>query len=620
MLAACSHGGGGGGSLAPAVASSTSATGATSTSGATTPAPVLTGEEDVRPLVLVHGIGGSPHDWAPIVSALAAGRATFPDAYADDLAAVASVSRSSVWAVGYYKRRATDQPWFNGNGSIGGCPVPRTDPEGAYYTVAYVDLVDQCVEEILRATGAPQVDMVGCSMGGIVARAYLRWRSGHGPGGASRVRRFLLLESPSRGLDDIEAIMLSLSSLRMPFQRWGEIAELSRDYPAWGGESYIERLNDGWDAWASSHGVVYGNVYGFGHPVVNPGTFGQAIQTAQQYLGSGPSSSGTSTSTSTTPSAPPSQATLGIAPTPFLVSVQESLIFLTPSFDLGQCVQEILGDDSDGFVRVPSGSARAGPEFPSVLFDSRFRGLHLDRGQHEETIQWCTNTSEAIRRFLVQGRVPTTTFVQANLEVVSASGVAPWLHLDYEVAAGEGFTVQVLTEDATSYWLRQICPLVPDSPRVYAAPLFEGQHSLRLDGDPPGDRVATLYFYDASGALAEVGPISIVVPQAQGTVEAAPVTSLAGSTVAGTQATVNVTANGSGAEFSWRVVSEKDATPWSAWSSSGSIPLGRLPAGTYELSILCRDADNAAGVLVEAREPLRLGLLVDGNGTITVRH
>jgi pimeloyl-ACP methyl ester carboxylesterase len=577
----------------------------------------------VRPLVLVHGIGGSPHDWAPIVSALAGGRTTFSDAYADDLAALGSVSRSSVWAIGYYKRRATDQPWFNGNGSIGGCPVPRTDPEGAYYTIAYVDLVDECVEAILRATGAPEVDMVGCSMGGIVSRAYLRWRSGHGPNGASRVRRFLLLESPSRGLDDIEAIMLSLSSLRMPFQRWGEIAELSRDYPAWGGESYIERLNDGWDAWASSHGVVYGNVYGFGHPVVNPGTLGQAIQTAQQYLGSGgPGTSGasTSTGTGTTPAAPPSQPTLGIAPTPFLVSVQESLIFLTPSFDLGQCLHEILGDDSDGFVRVPSGSARAGPEFSSVLFDSRFRGLHLDRGQHEETIQWCTNTAEAIRRFLVQGRVPTTTFVQADLEVVAAPGVAPWLHLDYEVAAGEGFSVQVFTEDATSYWLRQICPLVPDSPRVYAAPLCEGQHSLRLDGDPPGDRVATVYFYDASGAVAEVGPISIVVPQPQGAVEAAPVTSFAGSTLTGTQATVNVTANGRGAEFSWRLVSEKDATQWSAWSSSGVIPLGPLPAGTYELSVLCRDADDAAGELVESSDPLRLGLRVDGNGTITVRR
>src|SRR5581483_8505383 len=89
----------------------------------------LTGEEDVRPLVLVHGINGHPGDWDRILASLGAGRTVFGDAYADDIAALptASVSRSSVWAVGFYKRRAQDAKYFQGQGSIGGCPVARTD-------------------------------------------------------------------------------------------------------------------------------------------------------------------------------------------------------------------------------------------------------------------------------------------------------------------------------------------------------------------------------------------------------------------------------------------------------------------------------------------------------------
>ncbi len=129
-VSGCSHHGGGG------------ATAATSTAAlpASTRSPAAaTGEEDVRPLVLVHGISGSPDNWDPIVvDGLARGRAVFRDAYADDIAMIpsASVSRSSVWAVGYYKKRAADARFFQGQGSIGGCPVARTDQGASYYPSA----------------------------------------------------------------------------------------------------------------------------------------------------------------------------------------------------------------------------------------------------------------------------------------------------------------------------------------------------------------------------------------------------------------------------------------------------------------------------------------------------
>src|SRR5581483_4960393 len=93
------------------------------------PSSLVTGEEEVFPLVLVHGIQGAPESWGPVVDDLSSGRTVFRTAYASDLAqlSAASVSRSSVFAVGYYKHALADPLFYGGHGSIGGCPVPRTD-------------------------------------------------------------------------------------------------------------------------------------------------------------------------------------------------------------------------------------------------------------------------------------------------------------------------------------------------------------------------------------------------------------------------------------------------------------------------------------------------------------
>ncbi|MEZ0228499.1 MAG: esterase/lipase family protein [Planctomycetota bacterium] len=566
-------------------------------------------DDGVRPLVLVHGIVGSPSNWGPVIDDLGRGRTAFRDAYADDIAALpsGSVSRSSVWAVGYYKRRAADALYFQGRSSIGGCPVTRTDQGAGLYSVAYVDVLADCVEGILRATGADKVDLVGCSLGGVVTRAYLRWRDG-----ATRVRRYLILESPSRGLNDIEAVALALDADKQPFQRWGEIAELARDYPAWSGRSYVRRLNEDWDAWVTSRGVVYGNLYGAGHTAINPSTFGMAVDAAKKYLAGSPASGAAA------PSVAPSSPLLGT--TSIWVALQQASVFFDLSrLDIARDVGEILSD-ADGFVRVSNGSAKAGPEFPHALFDSRFRGVHMDRGRFEETIQYCTNTRECIRRFVIQGRVPTTSLVAADLRVVTAGGFAPWLLLDYELAGGEGFTVQVVTEDEDRWNLRQAIPLLPDEPVVHAAPTFEGRHRIRLDGEPAGRRIAKVYFYDANGVAAEVGPLRLDVPPAQAGPELAPRTTLDSWSPAGAKATVRVRSTAKIADFSWRLVSTKgDASAWSAWSASAAIEVGPLPPGTYEMAIRSRHAENFARELVEDSSPLMLGVVVGPDGGARVK-
>jgi hypothetical protein len=314
---------------------------------------------------------------------------------------------------------------------------------------------------------------------------------------------------------------------------------------------------------------------------------------------------------------PPAQATvpgLGLAPTSGWVTLQQALIFLDwKRLDVVKDVGEILSD-ADGFVRVSSGSALAGPELPHALFDSRFRGLHMDRGQPEETIQYCTNTREGIRRFLIEGRVPSCSLVAADLRLVVAGAAAPWLLLDVE-QKGDGFPVQVVTEDEALWQVRQALPFVPDQPVVHAAPAFEGRRRIRLDGEPAGARVATVYFYDASGIAATAGPFRYVVPPSSVAPEPAPETTF----VSATGASVKVAARGRGAEFSWRLVSSASVGSFGAWSASDTISLAGLAAGTYELTVRSRNADNAAGELVEEADPLTVGVRVDGAGAVEVR-
>lgn len=210
--------------------------------------------------------------------------------------------------------------------------------------------------------------------------------------------------------------------------------------------------------------------------------------------------------------------------------------------------------------------------------------------------------------------MPSCSLVAADVRVVAASSAAPWLLLDTQIS-GDGFSIQVFTEDETRWQLRQALPFVPDEPLVYGAPSFEGRRRLRLDGEPAGARVATVYLYDASGIAATAGPFHYVVPSSSAAVEPAPRTTF----VSATGASVKVSARGQGAELSWRLSSSAGVGPFSPWSASDTIPLLGLAAGTYEITVRSRSADNAAHELVDEADPLDVGVRVDGAGVVTVR-
>ncbi len=634
--------GGGGGFFAPSTSGST-ASPATISSGvspiATATAP-LNGDEDVCPLVLVHGINGSPNDWNTVIDGLASGRTVYGEAYADDLAALApgSLPRSIAFAVGYYKTSASDAPYYGGRGSIGGCPFARNDGNQDYYGVSYIDVLDECIESILKATGSDRVDLVGMSMGTIVTRAYIYWRSGRGPNGQSRVRRYIILASPGRGLDDLEAFALCMANDQ--FQRWGEIAEMSHDYPGWQGESYNAHLNDGWDAWCQAHGVSYGGLYGSGHYIENTTTINLALSAIHNYIPAVPSSIGAVGSGLPTnplaPPPPPLPAPLSTSsgqpspapPGPALPTDQGTLlqtlaqagVFVSASTNWGQCLTDLVSD-GDGFIRASCANLAAGPEFPNRQFNAEFLGFHLFQGQVEECIQDSTNSRELIRRFAIEGRLPVAPVVSASLVAVpSVQGRAGWLELLYEVSGGDGVSLQVFTEDPTQYALRNLIPDYPDVHTVYGDPTFQGAHVLRLDEPAQGQRVGTLVFYDVNGIAAQLGPFDYQL-EAGGPGDISPVTTYVGFAPASFGGTVTVASNASGAEFSSHLVKIGDpagAGAYGPWSSSAAVVLPALSTGSYELFVASRHAANAAGIAVEESNPLVLGLRVDGSGNVTL--
>lgn len=167
-----------------------------------------------RPIIFIHGFGGSNDDWEPLMKALVAedGRWTGYQlsGVADHAWAPRSIPRSRwLFAFDYYLLTGKDGrgKYTAGPGRIGSngafpCPAggkgylraeaPSYD-EG--FTHEYAADLARYVDDVLRATGAEKVDLAGHSMGGLVSRSYLSFHEG-----ASKVERLLLAASPIEGI------------------------------------------------------------------------------------------------------------------------------------------------------------------------------------------------------------------------------------------------------------------------------------------------------------------------------------------------------------------------------------------------------------------------------------
>ncbi len=169
-----------------------------------------------RPVIFVHGISGDNSDADALFATMTAEGERWDeriDVGTSDHGAWAPRSiprRSWLFAFDYYVRSGADRRPSHtaGPGRIGSnrdfeCTAPvgrgRLVPDSGSYdagvTHDYSSDLASMVDDVLRATGAPKVDIVAHSMGGLVARSYMAFASGN-----TKVETLMLIASPHLGV------------------------------------------------------------------------------------------------------------------------------------------------------------------------------------------------------------------------------------------------------------------------------------------------------------------------------------------------------------------------------------------------------------------------------------
>jgi pimeloyl-ACP methyl ester carboxylesterase len=155
-----------------------------------------------HPVIFIHGHNGGASDGQPIFDALSDrfdGVTVVGTSDHQTWAANSIAPRRSLFSFDYYLKNGSDArgSFTAGSGRVGSAHGLCPD-HGGYdqdftheFTADFAALVD----DVLRATGASQVDIVTHSMGGLIARSYLTFYAGQ-----SKIRNALLLASPNKGV------------------------------------------------------------------------------------------------------------------------------------------------------------------------------------------------------------------------------------------------------------------------------------------------------------------------------------------------------------------------------------------------------------------------------------
>lgn len=605
----CGSGSHGSGGTFASIAASTSSTGASAS-----PAPSPRGPgappaglgtvpvSNVVPLVLVHGITGSPADFDRFRELYGVGRERVPQLFAAeaDRLSPGDLPRAVVVGAGYYQEsqstpRYDPDPSGRGTDSIGGCPSPRLDIYAGDYTHSYAERLARIVDGVRRATGSDRVDLACHSMGNIVSRAYILWHSDGAAGGTSKVRRYFSIVGPHRGINAIEAFSFGfVQPPQRAFMHQGEIAEMCYEYPDWSGQSFVDRLNGGWDAYCSSADVHYGGVssigpHGYqanpngGHQVST--TVVAGVQQALQSFGHG---------------------SVGDL-TPFWLIAAPNV--------LSESV-EALGP-GDQVVRLASSRLDRAP-FARADFWGPFECRHDGVWDPEQSMVSCTMTVEIARQYFEGTLSTAATVSSASLVLEDSPGHASWLALETSAQGGDLAGAQIVEEvldangnpvgGATGYGV-----VVHEGDQRAFVPIPAGG----------GDRRYRLVVYGPDGPL--LPPSDVTLHLTDGALDAAPTTSFVAATPTPTRSgSASVQASfGSNAApgdatlaFSFRL----DGGAWTAWSASATFDTGTLGPGEHRLEARARHSTNGAGVLTEDSRGTAVGLFLDASGNLTVRR
>ncbi|MEZ0228652.1 MAG: esterase/lipase family protein, partial [Planctomycetota bacterium] len=563
--------------------------------GPSSPAPPpVTAAPEVVPLVLVHGITGSPAVFDAFLALYGPGRHVVPAIYAQEADALqpGSLPLSVVVSAGYYQESATSTKYDGGTSSIGGAPVARTDGYAARYPISYTERLGRIVEGVRRATGSDRVDLVCHSMGNLVGRAYIRWHSDGAKGGKSKVRRYLSLAGPHRGINAAEAYGVGFA--RGPaeeFMRLGEIAELCGEYTAWGGKSFTDLLNDDWDGFCARVDVSYGGASAIGAhgKQVDPKGTAFTIATIATVI-------------------------MNIIQGVINVNAIADLVPFANIFFPQRLIQEALEAFGPGDKVVRLAISRFGTApFLAARFWSPFEGRHEGPFNEEQSILGATFTSELARQFLAEGSVPAAASVTScELVLVDAPGKASWLALETKATGLVAAQVVEETLDASGK---------PAGGAVgYGCPVRDGEQRAFLSVPAGGgDRRYHVVLYGANG-VAFTKDVTFTLTD--GAIDAAPATTFASATWAtapgGAVVSATFTSNTTDPtlELSFRL----DGGTWTPYGPGATFDTPALGPGEHRLEARARHAANGARLVAEDARGAAVGIFVDAAGRVTVRR
>jgi hypothetical protein len=184
-----------------------------------------------RPIIWVHGHAGNPHDADAILSALTAPGERFDSTrYVgtsdhQDWAARSIPRREWLFSFDYYVKKGSDAPhsYTAGAGRVGSfgklCPDHDGYDQGFDHEFS-ADLA-ALIDDVLRATGASQVDVFAHSMGGLITRSVITFG-----GGRETIANAFFIATPHKGVP--AASLETIVSDEPDWMAQHELTELDR--------------------------------------------------------------------------------------------------------------------------------------------------------------------------------------------------------------------------------------------------------------------------------------------------------------------------------------------------------------------------------------------------------
>lgn len=221
----------------------------------TAPVPCAQAPCAERPVIFIHGHNGHNGDGDTLLDALKGAGQRWDSSRkigTQDHASWAPKSiprREWLFAFDYYVAKGDDAPrsFTAGPGRVGSAGHLRPDSDSYDRGVTHDFSADlaAAVDDVLRATGAPQVDIVAHSMGGLITRSYLAFF----PGAKAKIGNVLFLATPHKGVP--AAVGESWFSDDPIWMDDHELTELDRF--SWTARSEFSRAgSDDKDVWTSA--------------------------------------------------------------------------------------------------------------------------------------------------------------------------------------------------------------------------------------------------------------------------------------------------------------------------------------------------------------------------------